>query len=207
MFITFEGPDGSGKTTQLALLADHLIAQGHAILALREPGGTRIGEALRAILHDRAHTEMIPQAEVLLYSAARAQIVGQVIRPALIAGQTVLCDRFYDSTFAYQGAGHGLDLHALRQITAFATQGLRPDLTVFFDLDVAAGLRRRQDGEAEWNRLDALGLDFHRRVYAGYQALMAAEPARWRVVDAARPVEAVQEDVRRLVVPLLEGSG
>ena len=119
MLITFEGPDGSGKTTQLTLLAEFLGQQGYSLVRVREPGGTRIGERIREVLHDNAHQEMFPRAEVLLYSAARAQLIEEVIRPALAKGQIVLCDRFYDSTFAYQGYGHGLEPDALRQLTAY----------------------------------------------------------------------------------------
>lgn len=204
MFISFEGPDGCGKTTQLALLADFLTQQGYAVCRTREPGGTPIGEQIRTVLHNPANREMDPRAEILLYSASRAQIVAQVIRPALAAGQIVLCDRFYDSTLAYQGYGHGLDLNMLRQITLFATGGLKPDLTVYLEVTPEVGLRRRQqDREAEWNRLDALALEFHRRVHAGYHELIAAEPARWIVINGERPVDVVQADVQATVMARL----
>jgi dTMP kinase len=204
MFITFEGPDGCGKTTQLALLEAYLTEQGYLPCVTREPGGTDIGEQVRDVLHSPDNQEMHPRAEILLYSASRAQLVEQVIRPALAAGKIVLTDRFYDSTLAYQGYGHGLDLEALRQITRFATGGLRPDLTLYLEIDPQAGLSRRQsDQGAEWNRLDALGLEFHRRVHAGYQALIAAEPERWVVIDGDRPVEVVQAEVREAVMARL----
>ncbi len=207
MFISFEGPDGCGKTTQLALLADFLVRQGYVICRTREPGGTPIGEQIREVLHDPANREMDPRTEILLYSASRAQIVTQVIRPALAAGEVVLCDRFYDSTLAYQGYGHGLDLNMLRQITLFATGGLKPDLTIYLEVAPEVGLRRRQqDQEAEWNRLDALALEFHRRVHAGYHELIAAEPARWVVVNGERPVDAVQADIRAVVTARLSKS-
>jgi dTMP kinase len=204
MLITFEGPDGSGKTTQMALLADFLTGQGHSILCVREPGGTAIGEQIRDVLHRIENREMQPRAEVLLYSAARAQLVAEVIRPALDAGRVILCDRFYDSTFAYQGYGHGLDIEALLQLTEFATGGLKPDLTLYIEVAPEEGLNRRQkDKQAEWNRLDALGMDFHRRVYAGYQRLIAAEPQRWVRIDGNRPVEAIQAETRRVVTARL----
>jgi dTMP kinase len=204
MFISFEGPDGCGKTTQLALLADFLIQQGYVICRTREPGGTPIGEQIRAVLHDPTNREMDPRTEILLYSASRAQIVAQVIRPALTTGQVVLCDRFYDSTLAYQGYGHGLDLNMLRQITLFATGGLKPDLTVYLEVAPEIGLhRRQQDREAEWNRLDALALEFHKRVHTGYHELIAAEPARWVVINGERPVDVVQADVRAAVMARL----
>ena len=144
MLITFEGPDGSGKTTQLTLLTEFLAQQGYSLIHVREPGGTRIGEQIRDVLHAIDNQEMRPRAEVLLYSAARAQLVEEVIRPALAEGRIVLCDRFYDSTFAYQGYGHGLDPDALRQLTAFATGGLKPDLTLYIDIAPEEGLKRRQ---------------------------------------------------------------
>ncbi len=195
MFISFEGPDGSGKSTQIRLLAERLKAAGRDVLLTREPGGTGIGEQIRHVLHDLANTAMQPRAELLLYSAARAQLVGEVIRPHLQRGGLVLSDRFYDSTLAYQGYGHGLDLMVLRQIQAFATSQLTPDLTLLFDIDPECGLQRRQTGEGEWNRLDAYALEFHRRVRDGYLELAAAEPERWVRLDAAQDVEALQAQV------------
>lgn len=204
MFITFEGPDGSGKSTQIRRLAERLRAAGWPVLLTREPGGTAIGEQIRHVLHDLKNTAMTPRAEVLLYSAARAQLVEEVIRPHLAAGGVALSDRFFDSTLAYQGYGHGLDLAALRAITAFATGGLTPDLTVLLDLDPAAGLQRRQANQAEWNRLDDYALAFHERVRAGYEALRRAEPERWVCLDAAQGVETLQAEVWRVVSRRLE---
>jgi dTMP kinase len=206
MFITFEGPDGSGKSTQIKLLAERLRAEGRNVLLTREPGGTEIGEQIRAVLHDLKNRAMHPRAELLLYSAARAQLVEQVIRPYLAAGGLVLSDRYYDSTLAYQGYGHGLDLAALRQITAFATAGLTPDLTLFLDLDAEVGLRRRQANAAEWNRLDDYALAFHQRVRAGYYELMQLEPNRWVKLDAARSVEELSAEVWRVVSQKMESG-
>lgn len=193
LFITFEGPEGSGKSTQIQLLAQHLCRQGHQVLCTREPGGTAIGDQIRHVLHDVANTEMDAHAEVLLYSASRAQLVAQIIQPALEQGMTVLCDRYADSTYAYQGYGRGLDLAALRQLTQFATRGLKPDLTIYLDLPVSEGLQRKQRaseaGTGEWNRMDRLELEFHRRVRAGYLEMIRAEPERWLVVDASLSVE------------------
>ncbi len=204
-FITFEGPEGSGKTTQIRLLAQWLAGQGHAVLTTREPGGTRIGDAVRGILLNPEHTEMRPEAEILLFSAARAQIVGEIIRPHLARGGIVVCDRFADSTLAYQGYGRQLDLAALRQITTFATGGLTPDLTVCLDLTVLEGLRRKQSGDlAEWNRMEREQLAFHERVRQGYLALAAAEPQRWLVVDAAQTIAAVQKSIQARVAALIE---
>lgn len=199
MFITFEGPEGSGKTTQIRLLSDYLRQQGWSVLATREPGGTSIGDQIRACLHDVNNTAMTAAAELLLYSASRAQLVGELIRPALAQGQIVLCDRYADSTLAYQGYGRGLDLAALQQITQFATGGLQPDLTLFLDVDVADGLARRQLGGDEMNRLDREAIVFHEKVRAGYFHLSTADPARWVVVNADRPVPVIQAEIREIV--------
>lgn len=204
MFITFEGPDGCGKTTQTTLLASYLSQQGYRVLHTREPGGTRIGEQIREIVHNPENPEMVDRAEMLLYAASRAQLVDEVIRPALAAGQIVLADRYADSTYAYQGYGRGLDLDLLRTITAFATARLRPDLTIYLDIDSETGLRRRQaDQGAEWNRLDAATLEFHERVREGYRRLIEAEPERWVVVDGRQDVDSVQRRIREIVVARL----
>ena len=207
MFITFEGPEGSGKSTQLVLLAAWLRGLGQDVLATREPGGTAIGDRVRAILLDPACAEMVAEAEVLLFSAARAQHVGQVIRPHLTRGGVVLCDRYADSTLAYQGYGRELDLTTLRVITDFATGSLRPDLVVFLDIDAEAGLRRKQlhanDDASQWNRMEQEALAYHQRVRAGYLEMAAAEPGRWLLVDASQDVDAVQAAVRARVGELL----
>ncbi len=205
-FITLEGPEGSGKTTQMRLLAAWLQAAGADVLTTREPGGTRIGDSIRALLLDPLHTEMQPETEILLFSAARAQIVGQVIRPHLARGGIVLCDRFADSTLAYQGYGRRLPLDTLRQITAFATGNLLPDLTICLDLPVEEGLRRKQGGDqTEWNRMEREQLTFHERVRQGFLALARAEPGRWLVVDATQPVDAVQAQIRNRILHSLKG--
>ena len=200
MFVTFEGSDGSGKTTQIHLLADHLLAAGRAVLTTREPGGTRIGDGIRQLLLDLAHTEMHARAETLLFNAARAQIVTEVIRPALAAGKTVLCDRFADSTLAYQGYGHQQDIAELQRLIAYATGGLRPDLTVYLDLPPEDGIRRnRGRADGDWNRLDAQALSFYQRVEAGYRHLIAQQPERWAVIDASRSRDEVHRAVVRAV--------
>lgn len=204
LFITFEGPEGSGKTTQIQLLAAWLREKGQTVLATREPGGTVIGDRVRAILLDSDHREMQAQTEILLFSAARAQIVGQIIRPHLAGGGVVLCDRFADSTLAYQGYGRQLDLATLRLITAFATGGLQPDLTFCLDLPVDVGLQRKAAGAGEeWNRMEQETLAFHSRVRRGYLTLAQAEPARWRVLDATQSVKALQAAMRAEVAAQL----
>lgn len=203
MFITFEGPDGSGKSTQLTLLADWLRGHGMDVLVTREPGGTAIGDRVRAILLDPLCKEMVAEAEVLLYSAARAQHIGEVIQPQLARGGAVLCDRFADSSMAYQGYGRGLDRDTLAVITRFATSGLRPDLVVYLDIAVEAGLRRKMlyanDDASQWNRIEQEARAFHERVREGYLTMAAADPARWLLVDADQPVDAVQASVRERV--------
>ncbi len=203
MFITLEGPDGSGKTTQIAPLADYLRQRGLTVLTTREPGGTAIGEQVRDVLHRLDNTAMHPRAETLLYLAARAQLVEEIIRPALARGEVVLCDRYADSTLAYQGYGHGNDLQIVRSLLHFATGGLQPDLTLLLDLSAEEGLRRRQTGGGEWNRLDAYQLAFHQRVVLGYRQLAAEQPARWVVVDAARPPAEIQRDLREIITARL----
>jgi dTMP kinase len=197
LFITFEGPEGCGKTTQLRLLATFLLGQGYDVLTTREPGGTPIGDRVRAILLDPAHTEMQPPTEFLLFSAARAQHVAQVIRPHLAQGGVVLCDRFADSSLAYQGYGHRLDLNALGGISHFATGGLVPDLTFYLDLPVEVGLRRKAGGRGDaWNRMEQKEIAFHERVRAGYLDMAAQELGRWVVIDATGNIKTVQAAIR-----------
>jgi dTMP kinase len=205
LFITLEGPDGSGKSSQARMLGDYLRARGFDVLLTREPGGTAIGNQIRMILMSLENTQMKPETEFLLFSASRSQLVRQVISPHLGAGGVVVCDRFYDSSLAYQGYGHQLDLQALRQITRFATGGLAPDFSVLLDLPVEVGLRRRERG-GEWNRLDAYDLQFHRRVREGYLALAAAAAQRWYVIDASPPEGAVQRKIREAVDERLEAD-
>jgi dTMP kinase len=205
MFITLEGPDGSGKSTQATLLADFLRQRGCDVLATREPGGTAIGDQVRLILANLENTAMHPRTEILLFQASRAQHVEQVIRPHLAQGGIVICDRYADSTLAYQGYGHQVDLERLRLIVDYATGGLKPDLTFLLDIDVEEGLRRRTQS-GEWNRLDAYELAFHKRVRQGYFELARLEPHRWVTVGGGRPAGEVQEDLRRVVVGRLEAS-
>lgn len=196
MFITFEGSEGSGKSTQINMLAAYLRQQGYEVLVTREPGGTHIGEQVRQCLHDVKNKEMTGAAEVLLYSASRSQLVREVIVPALENGVIVISDRYADSTMAYQGYGRQLDLDALGIITHFATGGLKPDLTILFDIDVEEGLSRRSVGGEEMNRMDLQEVAFYKRVRNGYMELVKQEPERWVIVDAGRPPDEIQNDVR-----------
>ena len=193
-FITLEGPEGGGKTHQAARLVDYLKKRGFNALLTREPGGTPISDQIRQVLGNLGNTAMDPRTEFLLFSAARAQHVQQVIQPHLDGGGVVVCDRYFDSSLAYQGFGHRLDLATLREVTRFATSGLIPNLTLLLDLPVEQGLERRQRG-GNWNRLDAYALEFHERVRQGYARLAADEPERWVMVDAAREINTVWNDV------------
>jgi dTMP kinase len=205
-FISFEGPDGAGKTTQLRLLAARLEAAGHRVVCTREPGGTPLGEQLRTLILPRDDTTNDPVAELLLLNAARAQLVAQVIRPALASGAIVLADRYADATLAYQGYGRGGDLAELRTIIAIATRGLRPDRTILLDLPIDASLKRLTTRGAD-NFFDRMGPEFRRRVRDGFLTLAAAEPQRWVVVDGTQSVEAVAERVWESVKPLVQTSG
>lgn len=203
MFITFEGPEGSGKTSQLPALATYLEGLGYKVVCTREPGGTAISDQIREVLTSMKNQELHPRTEILLFLAARAQLVEQVIKPALEAGKIVLCDRYGDSTLAYQGYGHGLDLKILRQMLEFATDHLTPDLTLLLDLEVEVGLARKKKG-AEWNRLDAYALAFHKRVREGYHQLIAEEPKRWVTVDATQDIDTVQAALRKTILKKLK---
>jgi dTMP kinase len=203
MFITLEGPEGSGKTSHLPYLVEFLREKGYTVFPTREPGGTSIGEQIREVIHDLKNAEMHPRTETLLYQAARAQIVEEVIKPRLAIGEIVLSDRYFDSTIAYQGYGHGQDLEQVRQLVRYATGGLTPDLTVLLDLDVEIGLQRKSKQE-EWNRMDAYTIDFHKRVRAGYLELVKQEPNRWKVLDSSQSWDVVQEELRRVILERLK---
>ncbi|HEU5015925.1 MAG TPA: dTMP kinase [Roseiflexaceae bacterium] len=224
LFITFEGPEGSGKSTQARLLREYLLERGYPVIAVREPGGTQISDMIRRVVLDLQHTEMDPTTEILLFSAARAQLVNEVIKPYLGHGGIVLCDRYADSTYAYQGYGLSRDLEELHTITRIATGGLEPDVTIYLDLRAEDGLERklrarqtkaqsigssllpnvRPVAPVEWNRLDARELAFHQRVEAGYHALISQSPARWKIFDAMLPIDALARQISDAIEPLLE---
>ena len=199
MFITLEGPEGSGKTSHIPPLVEYLREKGHVVFPTREPGGTSISEQIREVIHDLKNVEMHPRTETLLYQAARAQIVEQVIKPRLQAGEIVISDRYYDSTIAYQGYGHQQGLEQVRALVKYATGGLVPDLTVLLNVDVEVGLRRKKKNGVEWNRMDAHEVEFYRRVHAGYLQMAQEEPGRWAVVDAGQEWKSVQEELKKLV--------
>jgi len=206
MFITFEGSEGSGKTSQIESLGGFLCQSGYDVLTTREPGGTGIGEQIRAVLSNLENTAMQPRTEILLFQASRAQLVEEVIQPHLRKGGVVLCDRYADSTLAYQGYGYQLELEPLRALISFATGGLKPDLTLFLDVEVEEGLRRRSRG-GELNRLDTYELDFYKRVRQGYMQLISEEPHRWVIIDAGGPPDQVQAAIRRVVLERLQHYG
>ncbi len=203
MFITFEGPDGSGKTMQINPTADFLRSRGLSVFTAREPGGTSIGDQVRSVLMNLENTSMNPRAETLLFCAARAQLVDEVIRPHLEKGDVVVLDRYADSTMAYQGYGHQNDLGLIRSLLDFATGGLKPDLTLLLDIDPAEGLMRRQKNGGEWNRLDAYQLQYHQRVRQGYLEMAQADPQRWQVIDASQTPDMVQSRIQKVLLSYL----
>ncbi|HET8524541.1 MAG TPA: dTMP kinase [Thermomicrobiales bacterium] len=208
-FITLEGPEGSGKSTQARLLAELLRGLGETVVVTREPGGTAIGEQIRDVLLDQGNCAMLAQTEALLLTAARAQHVGEVIRPALSTGAVVVCDRFLDSTLAYQGGGHGLPMDQLLAIQELATNGLRPDLRLLFDLPVDVGLARRLQAKDGVNRIDRAATEFHERVRAAFLELARAEPDGWVIIDASKAIVDVANQVRdavtnRLQLPVID---
>lgn len=200
MFITIEGPDGGGKTTQMNMLVPALEEHGLDIVRTREPGGTDIGDQIRSVIMDMKNKSMDPRAEILLFCASRAQLVSELIRPSLASGKIVLCDRYADSTMAYQGYGHGLDRTALKNLLEFATGGLKPDLTILLDISAEAGLRRRITNHDEWNRMDDYALQFHERVRKGYLEMAAAEPERFAVIHADRSKEEIHDEIVSVIM-------
>ncbi len=209
IFITFEGVEGSGKTTQVALLADRLQQAGYPVVTTREPGGTPISDRIRAVVLDQSRVEIHPHTEALLMCAARAQLVHEVIRPALDSGHVVICDRYSDSTFAYQGYARGQDSATLRELNDFATGGLVPHLTLLLDLPAESGLQRRFRAASSGkptNRMDLFDTAFHQEVAAGYHKLAQAEPGRWGIVDAQRAVDDVAAEIWHIVAVQLRIS-
>lgn len=205
LFVTLEGPEGSGKTTQLQLLAEYLKERGYPYLCTREPGGTPISEQIRQVILSRENRTIADVTEALLFSAARAQIVAELILPALQANKIVISDRYADSTLAYQGYGLGLELEALRKLTQFATGGLVPDLTFYIDVPVQDGIARKQ--QAEVNRLDQKAIAYHERVRAGYLEMARAEPHRWYVIEGTHSVGEIQRNIRERLEEEIQRRG
>jgi dTMP kinase len=211
-FITFEGTEGSGKSTQIPLLANRLRSLGHKVRTLREPGGTPIGEEIRHTLkHSGQNREMRNETELLLMNASRAQLVREVVRPALAINETVLCDRFYDSTVAYQGYGRQLDLQSVRQMIDFAVGQTQPDLTLLLvvsqKMSEERRLARQSTLEFIRDRMEEADRAFFERVAQGYQAIAAAEPKRVKLIDGSGSVQAIEAEIWKLVEPLLRGRG
>lgn len=202
-FITVEGPDGAGKTTQLQLLADHLKAEGYEIVMTREPGGTRIGNEIRSLILNPDFKEMDEMTEILLYAASRAQHVNELIRPALAAGKIVLCDRFIDASIAYQGYGLGYSIEQVQEINRQATNGLTPDRTYLFDLTVADSKRRMVE-RGTLDRIEQRDDGFRQRVYEGFLTLAEQEPERIQLVDANHSIDDLQQILRQDVLTYLE---
>ena len=202
-FISFEGPEGGGKSTHVRELAEQLRAEGRTVLVTREPGGTRLAELIRGLVREEVDDPPVSRSEVLLFLAARAQVVSQVIRPALARGEWVLCDRFADSTFAYQGYGRGIDVARLKDLNDFATEGLKPDLTILLDVPPETSRTRLAARQAATDtsadRIERAGEDFHRRLRDGFLELAKAEPGRFVVIDSSGPREEVSAQILKAV--------
>jgi len=197
-FITFEGLDGSGKTTQIKLLEEYIKSKGYEVVLTREPGGTDISEQIRTLILDTANTRMAPITEMMLYSAARAQLVAEVIKPAISNGKVVLCDRFVDSSYVYQGFGRGIDLKIVHDVNKIALNGIEPDITFFFDIDPQNSLKRRFNATAG-DRIESESIEFHTKVYNGYKKLSELYPERIKVIDCMRSIDEIFADLKKWI--------
>ena len=198
IFISMEGPDGSGKSTQIELLSAYLTEKGYDVLVTREPGGTAISEAVRGILLNKDYTEMDYMPEALLYASARAQLVAEVIAPALEEGKAVISDRFIDSSAVYQGIARGLGVEKIYKINEFATKGLLPQITIHLDLPAKVGISRKKN-QAELDRMELESIDFHERVAEGYRELAGLAPQRIHTIDATLPIEVIHDEITKCV--------
>lgn len=205
IFITFEGPDGSGKTTQINLLKEYLNSNGYDIVITREPGGTDISEEIREVILNKKNTKMDRITEALLYAAARAQHVSEVIKPAIESGKAVICDRYIDSSIVYQGIGRGLGIDFIEKINAMAVQDLMPSVTIFLKIDPKEGLKRRKDSDV-LNRLDLENIEFHKQVYEGYLELEKKYKKRICSIDASRGIDEVSKDIIEIVEKTIQGN-
>ncbi len=203
MFLTFEGLDGSGKTSHINCLVKYIQEQGYTVFSTCEPGGTPIGEEVREMLHNLKNTDMDVRTETLLFQATRAQLVEKEIKPRLAKGEIVISDRYTDSTLAYQGYGHQQDLAQIRSLINYATEGFVPDLTIYLDVDVETGLNRKRKAD-EWNRMDAYPIEFHQRVRTGYLEMIENEPKRWVWIDAEKEWDIVQSSIRKEIEQYLK---
>jgi len=201
MFITFEGCEGCGKSTQARLLHSNLRSRGIPVVLTREPGGTPLGSSVRNLLKSRQDFDISPETELMLFNACRAQLVKDIIRPALDTGKTVVCDRFSDSTIVYQGYGRGLNLSQIEYVNMVATGGIKPDITILLDEDPKLGLERKHDLEAD--RFDNESLSFHRKVREGYLLEASKDPERWTVIQAQQPIESISKDILGIVLSRL----
>lgn len=202
LLITMEGPDGAGKSTQIEMLKKDLEQKGYEVLITREPGGNPISEAIRGIILNKEYSQMSFMTELLLYAAARAQLVAEVIKPALEAGKVVICDRFVDSSVVYQGIARGLGIETAYGVNEYALQGLKPILTILMDLSAEEGIRRKKN-QAELDRMELAGLDFHRKVAQGYRDLAAMHPERIVTIDAALPITEIHDKIEAVVMERL----
>lgn len=206
MFITVEGPDGSGKTTQLQLLVRSLTEKGYEVVVTREPGGTKVGNGIREVLLSPEHDEMTPRVEMMLYAASRAQNIDQVIRPALKRGAIVVCDRFVDASIAYQGYGLQYDLNQILSLNEWATAGIKPDLTFLFDLTPDQASRRMKD-RGQLDRIESRDESFHQRVYDGFKKILEQHPDRMVRIDANATIEMIQDEVLDITLERLNERG
>jgi len=203
LFITTEGTDGSGKTTQIKLLEGYLKDKGFEVVVTREPGGTSIGEKIRSIILDPDNTEMSYITEMMLYASARAQLVGELIKPSLARGMVVICDRFIDSSYVYQGFGRNIDLEVIEKVNSIALDGIMPDVTLFFNIDPGIALARRIKSTGA-DRIEQEKMDFHRKVYEGYKKLVTKYPDRIKAVESNRSIEEIFLDVKNIIDKILE---
>lgn len=201
-FITFEGTDGSGKTTQIKLLEEYLKNKGYEVVFTREPGGTKVSELIRDIILDPENTEINPLTEMILYSASRAQLVAQVIKPAIKAGKIIICDRFIDSSYAYQGYGRGIDLKMIAEVNRVAVDGVSPDVTFFMDVNPEIAIKRRIN-ESDADRIEQEKIDFHRRVYEGYKKMALLFPDRIVAINASKPIDQISNQINKYIDDVL----
>ncbi len=204
LFITVEGTDGSGKSTQIKLMKQYLEDRGYEVVLTREPGGTHISEKIRDLVLDKENTDIKPITELILYAASRAQHVSQLIKPSLEAGKVVICDRFVDSSYAYQGFGRNIDLMAVADINRIAVDGVVPDITFFLDIDVEIALKRRVSA-TEADRIEQEKLDFHKSVYEGYKKLSVLYPERIKTINAKKTVEEIALEIKEYLIGIIEG--